>query len=177
MTCSFGSVIVTSRPDVAPYTYVVAVTPSARTSRVARPSRSRSQRVRLLQEHERITLDVRRKGKLLALEVAARITSADQKCFEIPGVEDEGLDMEVEFTDDEGRGTGKRIFLQLKAGNSHLERRKRDNAEIFRIKKQSWVDYWMKQNCPVVLVVGTFPEDADAFRIRPRSPSASTSRS
>ena len=53
----------------------------------------------MLQSQERIELDSRRKGKLLALEVAARITSADQKCFEIPGVEDEGLDMEVEFTD------------------------------------------------------------------------------
>jgi hypothetical protein len=42
-------------------------------------------------------------------------TSADQKCFEIPGTEDEGLDMEVEFTDSDRRGTGKRVYLQLKA--------------------------------------------------------------
>ena len=103
----------------------------------------------------------RRKGKLLALEVAARITCADQKVFDIPGVEDEGLDMEVEFTDDDGRGTGKRIFLQLKAGNSYLNRRASDGAEIFRIKKQSWVKYWIKQECPVLLVIGTFPEEAE----------------
>ena len=101
--------------------------------------------VALLQGAERIELDARRKGKLLALEVAARITSADQKCFEIPGVEDEGLDMEVEFTDGEGRGTGRRVYLQLKAGNSYLTRRK-DGAEIFRIKKQGWVKYWLKQD-------------------------------
>ena len=120
-------------------------------------------RVAELQRDERIELDARRKGKLLALEVAARITSADQKCFEIPGVEDEGLDMEVEFTDGEGRGTGRRIYLQLKAGNSHLTRRK-DGAEIFRIKKQGWVKYWLRQDRPVLLVVGTFPEELDELR-------------
>lgn len=120
--------------------------------------------VALLQKRERIELDSRRKGKLLALEVAARITRADQKCFEIPGVEDEGIDMEVEFTRSDGRGSGKRVYLQLKAGNSYLERRKSDGAEIFRIKKQRWVEYWLEQNCPVFLVIGTFPEEAEEFR-------------
>jgi small GTP-binding protein len=121
-------------------------------------------RVTQLQQQERFELDARRKGQMLVHEVAARINSANQKCLEIPGSEDEGLDMEVEFTDDEGRGTGKRVFLQLKAGNSHLERRASDGAEIFRIKKASWVDYWMKQDCPVLLVIGTFPEEADELR-------------
>ena len=107
-----------------------------------------------------VRLDARRKGKLLALEVAARITSADQKCFEIPAAEDEGLDMEVEFTDSDGRGCGQRLYLQLKAGNSYL-RRKRDGTEIFGIKKQSWVRYWLKQDRPVLLVIGTFPDEAE----------------
>ena len=40
------------------------------------------------------------------MEAGARITSADQKCFEIPATEDEGLDMELEFTNDGGEGTG-----------------------------------------------------------------------
>ena len=116
-----------------------------------------------LQTNDLIRLDARRKGKLLALEVAARITSADQKCFEIPGVEDEGLDMEVEFTDLDGRGTGKRVYLQLKAGNSHLQYRKRDGAEIFKIKKQSWVKYWLSQDRSVLLVIGTFPEKTNTL--------------
>jgi Domain of unknown function (DUF4365) len=111
-----------------------------------------------LQAKDIVRLDARRKGKLLALEVAARITSADQKCFEIPGVEDEGLDMEVEFTDTDGHGTGQRFYLQLKAGNSHL-RRRRDGTEIFPIKKQRWVKYWLKQNWPILLVIGTLAEE------------------
>ncbi|UCE61727.1 MAG: DUF4365 domain-containing protein, partial [Phycisphaerales bacterium] len=110
-----------------------------------------------------IRLDSRRKGKLLVLEVQSRITSADQKCFEIPATEDEGLDMEVEFTDDEAKGTGKRLYLQLKAGNSHLRRRKKDGAEIFTIKKQGWVKNWLRQPHPVMLVIGTFAEDRERF--------------
>lgn len=66
--------------------------------------------------------------------------------------------MELEFTDDEGKGTGRRLYLQLKSGNSHLERRK-DGREIFKIKEQCWVKYWLKQPHPVMLVVGTFAED------------------
>ena len=110
-----------------------------------------------LQADDRIRLDTRRKGKLLALEVAARINSADQKCFEIPATEDEGIDMELEFTDEEGRGTGKRLYLQLKSGNSYLHTRQSDGAELFRIKDHRWVEYWLKQPHPVMLVIGTFP--------------------
>jgi small GTP-binding protein len=127
-------------------------------------SESVLRKVALLRAQENLELDSRRKGKLLALEVMARITSADQKCFEIPGVEDEGLDIEVEFTDDEGRGTGKRLYLQLKSGNSYLQTRKSDGAEIFKIKKQSWVKYWLKQDYPVLLVIGTFPDEMDERR-------------
>lgn len=118
------------------------------------------QQVEGMQAEDAIRLDSRRKGKLLALEVAARIASADQKCFEIPATEDEGLDMELEFTDDDGKGTGRRLYLQLKSGNSHLERRK-DGREVFRIKEPRWVDYWLKQPHPVMLVIGTFAADEE----------------
>jgi small GTP-binding protein len=114
--------------------------------------------VELLQADDLVKLDSRRRGKLLALEVGARITSANQKCFEIPATEDEGLDMELEFTNDDGEGTGHRLYLQLKSGNSHLTRRKTDGAEIFKIKKQRWVNYWLQQPHPVMLVIGTFSE-------------------
>ncbi len=122
-------------------------------------SKTVREQVEGLQAEDVIRLDSRRKGKLLVLEVQARITSADQKCFEIPATEDEGLDMELEFTDDSGRGTGQRLYLQLKAGNAWLRKRKKDGVEIFAIKKQRWVKYWLKQPHPVMLVIGTFAED------------------
>jgi hypothetical protein len=48
----------------------------------------------------------------------------------------------------------------LKAGNSYL-RKRRDGSEIFRIKKQAWVKYWLKQDQPVLLVIGTFPGNTE----------------
>jgi len=122
-------------------------------------SESVCKQVEELQAEDSVQLDSRRKGKLLALEVGARITSADQKCFEIPATEDEGLDMELEFTDSYGEGTGRRLYLQLKSGNSYLTKRKKDGAEIFTIKKQRWVKYWLQQPHPVMLVIGTFSEE------------------
>jgi small GTP-binding protein len=118
-------------------------------------------KVEALRQHESADLDSRRQGKLLVLEVSARITSANQKCLEVPGDEDEGIDLVVEFTDDEGRGTGKHMYLQLKAGNSFLKRRKSDGSEVFTIKKQRWVKYWTQQSGPMMLVIGTFPEETE----------------
>ena len=69
-------------------------------------------------------LSTRRRGKLLVLDVGARITSANQKWMEVPGDEDDGIDMLVEFTDEDGngisKGIGKGLCLQLKAGNCRL---------------------------------------------------------
>ena len=124
-------------------------------------SEALKKKVEALRKHEYADLDSRRLGQLLVHEVSARITSANQKCHEIPGDEDEGIDLVVEFTDDEGRGTGKHMYLQLKAGNSHLRVRKSDGAEIFTIKKQSWVKQWIRQDGPVMLVIGTFPEERE----------------
>ena len=83
-------------------------------------------------------LTARRKGKLLRLEVGSRLTSANQKWQEINPDEDDGLDLQVEFTDDDGNGTGRYLDLQLKAGPSHL-RRRADGREIFAIKKSRWI--------------------------------------
>jgi small GTP-binding protein len=118
-------------------------------------------KIEALRLHESSELDSRRQGKLLVLEVSARITSANQKCHEIPGDLDEGIDLVVELTDDEGHGTGKHMYLQLKAGNSFLKKRKSDDAEIFTIKKRRWVKYWTSQDSPMMLVIGTFPEKSE----------------
>ena len=55
-----------------------------------------------LQADDLAKLTDRRKGKLLVLDVGARITSANQKWIEVPGDEDDGIDMMVEFTDEDG---------------------------------------------------------------------------
>ena len=53
------------------------------------------------------------------------------------------------------------MYLQLKAGNSYLKKRKRDSAEIFAIKKQRWVKQWIRQDGPMMLVIGTFSEEPE----------------
>jgi DNA-directed RNA polymerase subunit RPC12/RpoP len=125
-------------------------------------------KVEALHQHESADLDSRRQGKLLVLEVSARVASANQKCLEVPGEEDEGIDLVVEFTDEEGLGTGKHMYLQLKAGNAFLKRRKSDGSEIFTIKKQRWVKYWTRQDGPMMLVIGTFPEEPERGAVSER---------
>jgi WD40 repeat protein len=104
-------------------------------------------------QQELPVLTTRRKGKLLLLEVGARLTSANQKWQEINPDEDDGIDMQVEFTNDDGNGTGRYLYLQLKAGPSHL-RRLKDGREIFTIKKPRWIHTWTQQPGPVMLVIG-----------------------
>lgn len=66
---------------------------------------------------------------------------------------DHGIDGEIEFKDDKGRATGKRLYLQLKSGDSYLTTRQRDGAEVFQIKKDRWATYWQQQAYPVLLVI------------------------
>jgi hypothetical protein len=66
---------------------------------------------------------------------------------------DHGIDGEIEFKDDEGHATGRRLYIQLKSGDSYLTNRKRDETEVFQIKKARWAQYWQKQAYPVMLVI------------------------
>jgi len=68
---------------------------------------------------------------------------------------DHGIDGEIEFKDDQGRATGKRLYLQLKSGDSYLTKRQRDGAEVFQIKNARWAEYWQQQAYPVLLVIRT----------------------
>jgi GTPase SAR1 family protein len=68
---------------------------------------------------------------------------------------DHGIDGEIEFKDNEGRASGKRLYVQLKSGDSYLKKRERDGAEVFQIKNARWADYWQQQAYPVMLVIRT----------------------
>jgi WD40 repeat protein len=68
---------------------------------------------------------------------------------------DHGIDGEIEFKDDKGRASGKRLYVQLKSGDSYLKKRRRDAAEVFQIKNLRWADYWQQQAYRVMLVIRT----------------------
>ena len=68
---------------------------------------------------------------------------------------DHGIDGEIEFKDDQGRASGKRLYLQLKSGDSYLKKRRGDGAEVYQVKKPRWADYWQQQAYAVMLVIRT----------------------
>ena len=68
---------------------------------------------------------------------------------------DWGIDGEIEFKDNQGKASGRRVYLQLKSGDSYLYKRERDGKEVFTIKNDRHVDYWQSQAYPVMLVIRT----------------------
>ena len=66
---------------------------------------------------------------------------------------DHGIDGEIEFKTNDGKASGKRLYLQLKSGDSYLYKRKKDDTEVFTIKEERWADYWQQQAYPVMLVI------------------------
>ena len=68
---------------------------------------------------------------------------------------DHGIDGEIEFKDDQGHASGKRLYVQLKSGDSYLQKRRSDGAEVFQIKNPRWADYWQQQAYAVMLVIRT----------------------
>ncbi len=64
---------------------------------------------------------------------------------------DEGVDAEIEFNDDKGRGTRTKLDLQLKAGDSHLYKRA-DGTETFDMKDH-YERYWSGKGKPDVLLI------------------------
>ena len=99
-----------------------------------------------------IVLDNESKERALVGEVISTVALAGQICREF-NVSDHGIDMEIEFKDDAGEATGRKLYLQLKSGDSYLRERKGDGAEVFTIKDERHARYWMAQAFPVMLVI------------------------
>lgn len=111
-----------------------------------------TRRVRELEAAAQSKLDNESKERALVGDVISTVALAGQLSREF-NVSDHGLDMEIEFKDDEGQATGQRLYLQLKSGESYLSKRKRDGVDIFRIPKPRHVKYWMDQAYPVMVVI------------------------
>jgi len=112
------------------------------------------QRVRELEKKARTSIDNESKELILMGEVYSIAGHAGQTYRQYTN-SDKGIDGEIEFKDDKGRATGKRLYLQLKSGDSYLRTRRKDGAEIFRIRKPRHAEYWQQQAYPVMLVIRT----------------------
>ncbi|MFN2506613.1 MAG: DUF4365 domain-containing protein [Acidimicrobiales bacterium] len=100
----------------------------------------------------RSVLDNESRERRLVGDVYSMVASAGQIAREF-AVGDHGIDIEIEFKNDDGAATGKKLYLQLKSGDSHLRHRMYDDARLFRIRKPRHADYWANQMFPVMLVV------------------------
>ena len=109
-------------------------------------------RVRDLRAQSDVVLDNESKERALVGEVISTVVLAGQICREF-NVSDHGIDMEIEFKDHRGKATGRKLYLQLKSGDSYLRERKSDGGEVFRLPKEHHATYWMAQAFPVLLVI------------------------
>ncbi len=123
------------------------------------------ERVRELEQQSKVTLDNESKERALVGEVISTVALAGQICRE-KTVSDHGIDMEIEFKDDNNEATGQMLFLQLKSGDSYLRTRQRDGSEIFKITKTRHAKYWREQAFPVLLVIRTSDGEVRWMEIR-----------
>jgi hypothetical protein len=81
------------------------------------------------------------------------ITGEANQIFRPVTMFDYGIDGEVEFKDNDGRASGRKIYVQLKSGNSYLRTRRRDGREVFDVKNDRHLEYWINQPVDVYLVI------------------------
>jgi WD40 repeat protein/GTPase SAR1 family protein len=111
-------------------------------------------RVRLMEEQARNSIDNESKELILVGHVFA-VTGEAGQIFRPTPNSDWGIDGEIEFKDGRGKASGRRVYLQLKSGDSYLRQRKYDGKEMFTIGNQRHVDYWQSHAYPVMLVIRT----------------------
>jgi WD40 repeat protein len=112
------------------------------------------QRVRELEERAKAGID-NESRELILIGHAFAIAGEAGQIFRPTPNSDWGIDGEIEFKDYSRNASGKRVYLQLKSGDSYLHTRRSDGAEVFRIKKARWAEYWQQQAYPVMLVIRT----------------------
>ena len=108
--------------------------------------------VQEMDEHAKRKLD--NESLMLILEGQARTIAGEAgQIYRDTQHPDWGIDAEIEFKNDKGEASGKRVYLQLKSGDSFLYKRKGDDREIYYIRKERHASYWMGQAYPVMLVI------------------------
>ena len=63
------------------------------------------------------------------------------------------IDGEVEFKNNAGQASGKKIYVQLKRGAFHLRTRRADGKEVFDVKDPRHLVYWGSPPVDVFLVI------------------------
>jgi small GTP-binding protein len=112
------------------------------------------QKARYLESQAKAKID-NESRELILLGHAFAVAGEAGHIFRPTPNSDWGIDGEIEFKDYRGRASGKRVYLQLKSGDSYLTKRSRDGAEVFTIRNPRHAEYWQQQAYPVMLVIRT----------------------
>jgi small GTP-binding protein len=115
-------------------------------------TKSFSRRVQELERQAAINLDNESKELILVGHTYSIVGEAGH-IYRSYANSDHGIDGEIEFKNPDGTASGKRVYLQLKSGDSYLYKRIRDGNEIFTVKKTRHLKYWKSQAYPVFLVI------------------------
>ena len=110
-------------------------------------------------------LDTQALEQILIGHMMATCGEANQ-VFRPVSMFDYGIDGEVEFRGNDGQPSGKKIYVQLKSGNSYLRTRKSDGREVFDVKNDRHLGYWISQPVDVYLVVRQTDERTGEEAIR-----------
>lgn len=110
-------------------------------------------------------LDTQALEQILIGHMMATCGEANQ-VFRLLSLADYGIDGEVEFKDNDGRPSGKKIYVQLKSGNYYTWTRRCDGQEVFYAKNDPHLEYWISQPVDVYLVVRQTAERTDGGAIR-----------
>jgi len=111
-----------------------------------------ARKILAMEEKATQQLDTQALEQILIGHVLA-VTGEANQIFRPAPMLDYGIDGEVEFKDNNGRASGKKIYVQLKSGNSYLRTRKSDGSEVFDVKDERHLKYWISQPVDVYLVI------------------------
>jgi small GTP-binding protein len=112
------------------------------------------ERVRELERQAQESIDNESRELILVGHAFAVAGEAGQ-IFRPTSNSDWGIDGEIEYKDYEGKASGRRVYLQLKSGDSYLTKQKKTEDEVFEIKNPRHSKYWQDQAYPVMLVIRT----------------------
>jgi len=124
-----------------------------------------ARKILLMEETATRELDTQALEQILIGHMMAVCGEANQ-IFRPVTMFDQGIDGEMEFKDNGGQASGKKIYVQLKSGDSYLRTRKSDGREVFDVKNPRHLDYWISQPVDVYLVIRQTGERSEEGTIR-----------
>jgi small GTP-binding protein len=117
-----------------------------------------TEQVRAMEAKSKLVIN-RESLELILVGHAFSIAAEAGQLFRLTPDSEDGIDGVIEFKDNEGRDSGKRLSLRLKAGDTYTPKRGRDGSDVFQITNPRWIDHWQKQAHPVMLVTRTSDGD------------------